>query len=88
MSLLAGNLTVSRLRVLEPELHDGWRELYRDRLDEFAFRAPPTGIGKEEVEGWCQVHNLLDTSFEDFGTVTDYVFVIGKETDLPLEEQS
>jgi len=29
-----------------------------------------------------------ETSFEDFGTVTDYVFVIGKETDLPLEEQS
>ncbi len=23
-------------------------------------------MGKEEVEGWVQVHNLLDTSFEDF----------------------
>ena len=29
-----------------------------------------------------------ETSFEDFGTVTDYVFVIGKETDLPLEGES
>jgi len=29
-----------------------------------------------------------ETSFGDFGTITDYVFVIGKESDLPLEESS
>ena len=29
-----------------------------------------------------------ETSFEDFGTITDYVFVIGKVTDLPLEGDS
>ncbi len=44
---------------------DGWRELYRDKLEEFAFREPTTDMGKEEVEGWVQVHNLLDTSFAD-----------------------
>tara|TARA_Y100000590_G_C15570936_1_gene958549 strand:+ start:219 stop:917 length:699 start_codon:yes stop_codon:yes gene_type:complete len=26
-----------------------------------------------------------ETSFEEFGTITDYVFIIGKETDIPLE---
>ena len=29
-----------------------------------------------------------ETIFEDFGTITDYVFVIGKETDIPLEAES
>lgn len=29
-----------------------------------------------------------ETMFEDFGTITDYVFIIGKESDLPLEVES
>ena len=29
-----------------------------------------------------------ETSFEDFGTITDYVFVIGKESDIPKEAES
>ena len=29
-----------------------------------------------------------ETIFEDFGTITDYVFIIGKETDLPLGDES
>ena len=29
-----------------------------------------------------------ETIFEDFGTITDYVFVIDKETDIPLEDKS
>ena len=29
-----------------------------------------------------------ETSFEDFGTITDYVFVIGKESDIPPEAES
>ncbi len=65
MGILPGSLSVSRLRVLDPELREGWRELFRERLGEHAFREPPQGIGREEVEGWCQVHNLLDTSFDD-----------------------
>ena len=66
MAILTGAMTVTRLRVLEPGLHEGWRDLYRDRLNEHAFREPPQGVGREEVEGWCQVHNLLDTEFDDF----------------------
>lgn len=29
-----------------------------------------------------------ETIFEEFGTITDYVFIIGKETDIPLEAES
>ena len=29
-----------------------------------------------------------ETIFEEFGTITDYVFIIRKETDLPLEAES
>ena len=29
-----------------------------------------------------------ETMFEDFGTITDYVFIIGNESDLPLEAES
>jgi len=29
-----------------------------------------------------------ETIFEEFGTITDYVFIIGKETDIPLGDES
>lgn len=29
-----------------------------------------------------------ETSFDDFGTITDYVFIISKENDLPLGDES
>ena len=29
-----------------------------------------------------------ETIFDEFGTITDYVFIIGKETDIPLEDES
>lgn len=66
MGILSGSMSVSRLRVLEPELHEGWRDLYRDHLNTHAFVEPPQGIGREEVEGWCRIQNLLDTEFDDF----------------------
>ena len=65
MGIVSGAMSVARFRVVgEPP--ESWRVAYRDRLDEHAFRDPPQGAGKEEVEGWVQVHNLLDTSFDDF----------------------
>jgi recombination associated protein RdgC len=64
MGVLTGAMTVARFRVAGA-LPDGWKESFREKLDEFAFREPPTGMGKEEVEGWVQVHNLLDTEFGD-----------------------
>jgi recombination associated protein RdgC len=65
MGVLGGPMTVARFRVVG-NLPGGWRDTFRDRLNESAFRDPPQGMGKEEVEGWVQVHNLLDTSFDDF----------------------
>lgn len=65
MGIVSGAMTVARFRVVgEPPA--GWRDTYRDRLNEHAFRDPPQGQGKEEVEGWVQVHNLLDAEFDDF----------------------
>jgi recombination associated protein RdgC len=65
MALMKGAMTTRRYRV-HGALPEGWRERFRDRLNAMAFREPPTSTGKEEIEGWVQVHNLLDTSFDDF----------------------
>ncbi len=65
MGILAGAMTVARFRVVG-DLSDGWRDKYRSRLNEFAFQEPPNSPGREEREGWVQVHNLLDTSFDDY----------------------
>jgi recombination associated protein RdgC len=64
MAILQGALTVRRFRIVG-SLPDDWRDRFRDKLEEHAFREDPTGGGKEEREGWVQIHNLLDTSFED-----------------------
>lgn len=65
MGVMSGALSVRRFR-LSTELPEDWRESYRERLEEFAFKQPPQDVGKEEIEGWVQVHNLLDTDFQDF----------------------
>lgn len=65
MGVLSGPMTVARFRVVGG-LPSGWRETFRERLDAMAFREPPQGMGKEEVEGWVTVHNLLDADFHDF----------------------
>jgi DNA recombination-dependent growth factor C len=58
-------MTVRRFRVVG-DVPDGFRDKYRARLREYAFEEPPQGAGKEEVEGWVEVHNLLDADFSDF----------------------
>ena len=65
MAILSGAMTVRRFRVVG-DVPENFRDVYRERLDEYAFRERPNEMGKEEVEGWVQVHNLLDTSFEDY----------------------
>jgi len=65
MGILGGAMTVARFRV-EGERVDGWRDAYRAALQDHAFKEPPVEQGLEEVEGWVEIHNLLDTSFEDF----------------------
>lgn len=65
MGILKGAMTARRFRVVG-EMGDGWRDVFRERLNEFAFREPAVSTSKEEVEGWVQVHNLLDAAFDDF----------------------
>src|SRR6476659_5721427 len=64
MGIISGALTGARFRV-EGDLPDNWRDVWRDRLGEYAFRDPPNRVGKEEVEGWVLTQNLLDTDFSD-----------------------
>lgn len=65
MPILSGALSVRRFRVVGT-VADGWRDRFRDNLQEQAFKDNPIEVGKEEREGWVQIHNLLETSFEDF----------------------
>ncbi len=65
MAILNGAMSVRRFRLVGAQ-PDNWREQYRERLEEFAFKEGPVEVGKEEREGWVQVHNLLETSFEDY----------------------
>jgi DNA recombination-dependent growth factor C len=65
MGILTGAMTARRFRVVG-DLPSGWRDVFRERLDSMAFREPVSRTGKEEVEGWVQVHNLLDTNFSNF----------------------
>ncbi|MCB9662566.1 MAG: recombination-associated protein RdgC [Alphaproteobacteria bacterium] len=62
MGLWKGAVTARRYRVVG-QVPQGWREAWRERLDAMAFREPTGTTGKEELEGWVQIHNLLDTSF-------------------------
>lgn len=65
MGILSGALTVRRFRVVG-EVPDGFRDIYRERLQEYAFKERPVDQGKEEAQGWVLSHNLLDTDFDDF----------------------
>lgn len=65
MALLTGAMTVRRFRV-HGALPEGWRDRFRERLQAMAFQEPAGRQGKEEVEGWVRVDNLLETSFADF----------------------
>lgn len=63
MGVLSGALSVRRYRV-EGSLPEG-REALIDALNANSFRDPLSPVHKEEILGWTQIHNLLDTSFDD-----------------------
>lgn len=65
MGILSGALTARRFRVVGT-LPEDFRDKFRAQLQQYAFREPPQGMGKEEVEGWVLSHNLLESDFEDF----------------------
>jgi DNA recombination-dependent growth factor C len=63
MPIFKGPLSVRRYTV------EGDSASARDRLmqglTEHAFREPLSPVHKEELGGWCLIHNLLDTDFSD-----------------------
>lgn len=66
MALLHSRITASRFRVLNDGLPEDWRDVYRERLNEFSFTEPPQGIGREEVEGWTIIDDMLESDFSNF----------------------
>lgn len=64
MGIMKGPLTARRYRV-DGEPPENFRELYLEALTRDAFREPLSPVHKEEVAGWVQAHNLLDTTFDD-----------------------
>lgn len=84
MGILSGAMTVRRFRVLGDVPAD-FRESYREQLAEHAFHQPPVETGKEEIEGWVNSDNLLDTDFADlnrwlFGEYAMFALRVDKKT--------
>jgi DNA recombination-dependent growth factor C len=65
MGILSGAMSVKRFS-FEGEIPENFRESWRTSLNDYAFLDSDLEQGKEEREGWVQVHNLLETSFDDF----------------------
>lgn len=72
MAILSGALTARKFRVVG-DIGTNWRTKVQEGLEAYAFneRAKAsaergdTSSGKAEIEGWVQVHNLLDVEFDD-----------------------
>lgn len=64
MGVLKGTITTRRYRVLG-DLPTDFRDRYREALTAHAFRAAASRTYAEEVAGWVEIGNLLDTRFED-----------------------
>jgi len=64
VGILSGALSVRHYRV-QGELGPDHRDRLIDALNSNAFRDPLSPLHKEEILGWAQIHNLLDTDFSD-----------------------
>ena len=64
MGVLKGPLSVRRYRV-KGEPPEGFRLKYSDALEAHAFRNPASQTHREEVVGWVEQANMLDTDFQD-----------------------
>lgn len=63
MGLLSGGATLRKFQV-SGEVPDGFRTLYRNQLEAFAFKEDPHQ-GKEPTLGWVEIDNMLGTNFTD-----------------------
>jgi recombination associated protein RdgC len=64
MAILTGTLTVRRYRVAG-EVPEGFRDAYQEALQSYAFRETHDEGRIDEIAGWVEIQNLLDTSFSD-----------------------
>ena len=64
MAILKGPMSVRRYR-LKDEPPEGFRLKYSDALEAHAFREPHSVTHREEVMGWVEHANMLDTNFQD-----------------------
>lgn len=64
MGILKGALSGRRYTV-QGTVPDDFRTRYVEALNANAFREPLSPLHQEEVHGWCQHGNLLDTTFDD-----------------------
>ncbi len=64
MGALKGAISARRFQVLGQPPQD-FTDEYIAKLNDGAFRDALTATHKEERLGWVQVHNLLDTEFDD-----------------------
>ena len=63
MGVFSGALSLRRYRVAG-DVPDDFRTRYADALQSNAFHPPQSAQHKAEVLGWCEVHNLLDVTFD------------------------
>ncbi len=64
MGILSGALTARRYRVSGELPHD-FRDSFAEALRTYAFRDKASPTPGEELVGWVELHNLLDTGFDD-----------------------
>ncbi len=67
MGILSGALTGRRYRI-EGELPADFRERFAESLRTYAFRDKSSLGSGEELVGWVEIHNLLDTGFEELNS--------------------
>jgi len=67
MGILKGALSVRRYKV-EGNPPEQFRDYIKEGLLAQAFHEPASKTHKEEVSGWVQVQNLLETNFEDYNS--------------------
>jgi DNA recombination-dependent growth factor C len=64
MGIFKGAMTLRRYHA-EGEVPEDFRAVFASSLNDHAFLEPRNPEPGQETVGWCQIHNLLDTNFDD-----------------------
>ena len=84
MGILSGAMSVRRFS-FEADIPEGFRETWREALNDNGFLETDLEQGKEEREGWVLAHDLLEASFDDlnhwlFNDVVIFALRVDKKT--------